>query len=88
MVLTPWPLALVKAGPIFWSDLKNWWVKCWAKKANIRLEPWGSGINFLLIRSFSASILASGSSILPAWGKYNISVNLETLTFNLSLYME
>lgn len=64
-LLTPCPFATVKAGPRFMSDLKNWCVKCCAKNANIRLVPCGSGMNFLLISSFSARSFASGSSFLP-----------------------
>lgn len=37
--LTPCPKALVKAPFPPWLVLKNWWVKCWAMKANIRLVP-------------------------------------------------
>lgn len=75
-LLTPWPLARVKAGPFFISDLKNWWVKCCAKNANIRLVPCGSGINCLLIRSFSARSLISGSSFLPGETIKNIWVKI------------
>lgn len=75
-VLTPWPWALVKAGPFLKSDLKNWWVKCWAKNANIRLVPCGSGINCLLTRSFSAKVLTSGSSFLPRETK-NITITIQ-----------
>lgn len=52
--LTPCPSALVKPRPIFPDVLKNWWVKCWAKKANIRLVPWGSASNFCRSRNLSA----------------------------------
>lgn len=62
---TPWPSALVKAGPLLWSVLKNWWVKCWAKNVNITFVPCGSGINFLLSRNFSTISFESGSSFLP-----------------------
>lgn len=63
--LTPWPWDRVNAAPLLKSDLKNWWVKCCAKNANIRLVPCGSGMNRLLISSFSAKTLTSGSSFLP-----------------------
>lgn len=55
----------MKAGPRFWSVLKNWWVKCWAKKVNITFVPCGSGINFLRSKNFSTISFESGSSFFP-----------------------
>lgn len=64
--LTPCPSALVKPRPIFPDVLKNWWVKCWAKKANIRLVPRGSASNLCRSRNLSARNWASGSCRFPA----------------------
>lgn len=64
--LTPCPSALVKPLPIFPDVLKNWWVKCWAKKANIRLVPRGSASNLCRSRNLSARSWASGSCRFPA----------------------
>lgn len=63
--LTPCPSALVKPRPIFPDVLKNWWVKCWAKKANIRLVPRGSASNFCRSRNLSARSWGSGSCCFP-----------------------
>ena len=67
-ILTPWPKALVKPGPIFPEVLKNWWVKCCAKKANRMLVPWGAGMNSLLSSSCWARSWTSGNCFFPGWG--------------------
>lgn len=63
--LTPCPKAFVNPTVALWLFLKNWWVKCWAIKANIRLVPWGSGLNSRLLKYFSQNSLGSGRLGLP-----------------------
>lgn len=71
MSLTPCPRALVKPPSALRLVLKNWWVKCWAMKANIRLVPWGSGRNFCLLKNLSVNSFTSGRTGFPAEGQTN-----------------